>query len=429
MSNSEQMTGPSGPQTDTAAREGDGRVAGAAPEAPARTVASAAARQAAFVLQDAGTALVAEGCRQALPRGTADTLAARVRAFFAAAPTGPALLVGALPFAREHPDCLYQPDRVRHVQAAAGLPLRVPSGAAPAIARTALVPEPAADAYHAAVARSTALMRAEHGRADALRKVVLSRSLRVVADAAADPWQLARRLAADSSVTTYLAVLPGTGDVPDALVGATPELLVSRRGRRVHSHPLAGSARRHRDPVRDRDAAEALLVSRKDHDEHRMVVEAILDALAPLCTQLQAPPRPSLHSTASMWHLGTRIEGELRDADVDAAALAALLHPTPAICGQPPERARALIAELEPYDRGFYAGALGWTDAAGDGDWYVAIRCAQWHGADLRLYAGAGIVAESDPALETEETSAKFAALLDALGLGEPASPTQEPSP
>ena len=118
-----------------------------------------------------------------------------------------------------------------------------------------------------------------------------------------------------------------------------------------------------------------------------------------------------------MWHLGTRIEGMLKDPEMPSVVLAALLHPTPAVCGVPMARANALIHDLEPVPRDFYAGAVGWCDARGDGAWYVAIRCAEIAGATARLYAGAGIVPGSDPMAEAAETGAKFGAFLAALGL------------
>ncbi len=125
-----------------------------------------------------------------------------------------------------------------------------------------------------------------------------------------------------------------------------------------------------------------------------------------------------------MWHLGTRIEGELKDPEAlawtSSAALAALLHPTPAVCGTPRAPAADAIAALEPMPRGFYAGAVGWCDAAGDGDWHVALRCARVQGREARLFAGAGIVADSVPALEGAETRAKFNAMLNALGVASP---------
>lgn len=204
------------------------------------------------------------------------------------------------------------------------------------------------------------------------------------------------------------------------LVGASPELLISRRGAAILSHPLAGSARRSPDLTEDEAAAQALLTSDKDRREHGLVVEAIMDLLAPWCSDLRAPPGPALVSTRTMWHLGTRIEGRLRRPDEGSAAeLAALLHPTPAVCGSPRDRAAELIRELEAYDRSFYAGAVGWTNAVGDGAWYVALRCAEVCGREARLYAGAGIVEGSDPAAEADETSGKFQAVLRALGVDE----------
>jgi isochorismate synthase len=127
-----------------------------------------------------------------------------------------------------------------------------------------------------------------------------------------------------------------------------------------------------------------------------------------------------------MWHLGTRIVGTLKDEETPVAELAAALHPTPAVCGLPRRRAAEVISALEGYDRGFYAGAVGWADEQGDGEWYVSIRSARIAGAHATLYAGAGIVAGSDPAAETDETSAKFVAMLSALGIDEHGHGLQE---
>lgn len=354
-----------------------------------------------------------DGVQQRLPAGPAATLGARVADFFAGRTDGPALLVGALPFDPAHEDALFQPAQV-------STPTSAPVPAVMALGGHA-VEMPTAAGYADAVARC--IERLDTGAApgaEVLRKVVLARSLRVDAPVAIDPRALAARLGADRSVTTYVTPVPASaGGAAGWLVGATPELLVSRRGRAIVSHPLAGSARRLADPDADRRAAEALMESVKDHDEHRHVVDAIIEALAPLCSALQVPPRPSLHATATMWHLGTRITGTLRNADVSAATLAGLLHPTPAVCGTPRPQALEMIRALEPVDRGFYAGAVGWCDAQGDGDWYVSIRCAHVQGRTMRLFAGAGIVSGSQPALEVDETAAKFRALLDALGIDE----------
>ncbi|QCO67290.1 isochorismate synthase [Luteimonas yindakuii] len=364
----------------------------------------------AFRLHTPSERLDAVGCLARLPSGPTDTLGARVDAFFAARRSGPGLLVGALPFDPHADDALYQPERV-----GAAAPGSRDDGAC--LRPSAAVAEPSEADYAAAVSRCVARLDtadAPHG----LHKVVLARSLRVEAAAPVDPQRLAARLGEDASVTTYVMPLPvAAGEAPAWLVGATPELLVSRRGTAVVSHPLAGSARRWREPARDAAAARALLASGKDHEEHHHVVEAILDTLAPLCSRLHAPVAPSLHATRTMWHLGTRIEGTLKDPAVSSAHLAGLLHPTPAVCGTPRLPALEAIRALEPVDRGFYAGAVGWTDADGDGEWHVSIRCARVQGRVLRLFAGAGIVAGSEPALEVDETAGKFRAMLDALGI------------
>ncbi|WP_277810072.1 isochorismate synthase [Chromohalobacter canadensis] len=363
-----------------------------------------------FLLRAPQHALATTGCRQRLPGGPTATLEARVKAFFAAFPPGPPLLVGALPFDPRAKDALYQPQQSSQPAAMDGA--RFPDLSEDAIA------EPTAEAYAEMVARCVAQLQSGEGE---LRKAVLARSLRMRAAETVAPLALASRLGRDPSVTTYAVPLPVAADeAPAWLVGATPELLVSRRGRTVVSHPLAGSARRSRDAAEDACVADILKGSTKDLDEHRYVVEAIVEALAPLCSELEAPALPSLHATETMWHLGTRIVGTLKEPAPSSTALAALLHPTPAVCGTPRQAAMEAIRTLEPVERGFYAGAVGWVDAQGDGDWYVAIRCAHVQGRDLRLFAGAGIVADSQPLLEVEETSAKFMALLQALGIDEP---------
>ena len=282
---------------------------------------------------------------------------------------------------------------------------------------------PTPDGYAAAVAEAVRRMRAGE-----LDKVVLARMLRVPGPV--DLAALLRRLAErDPHAYVFAADLPAQADsgAPGdraarrrTLVGASPELLISRRGSLVVSNPLAGSAPRSPDPAEDRARAAALLASAKNAHEHALVVAAVADALRPFCLGLDVPAAPSLIRTASMWHLSTRISGWLADPSISSLQLAAALHPTPAICGWPVDTARAVIGELEPFDRDCYTGVVGWCDAAGNGEWALAIRCAQI-GDDgaLQLYAGAGIVAESVPADELAETSAKFRTLGSAMGLKE----------
>jgi isochorismate synthase len=340
--------------------------------------------------------------------GPTHTISERVGASLRKAGPG-AVIAGALPFDRASDDCLWQSYR-----AAPDALLR------PAITqslRWRLRAEPDIADYAASVQRALDIMSAEHGQPDALAKIVLSRSLVAMADRDIDLQALLGRLSIDPGVTGFLVPLPNKDGAQRTLVGATPELLVSKTGTAICSYPLAGSAKRQKDMAADALAASGLCTSEKDIREHAMVVEFILDTLTPYCRQLRRPEGTALTSTASMWHLGTRIEGELSDPDIPVVALAAALHPTPAVCGLPAPRAAKLISEIEAYDRDFYAGAVGWCDEHGDGAWYVTIRCAEISGRQARLYAGAGIVPGSDPQAEAEETGAKFGAMMSALGI------------
>jgi isochorismate synthase len=271
---------------------------------------------------------------------------------------------------------------------------------------------PSPERHLAAVAAAVAAL---HDRR--LRKVVLARALDLDFAEPVRPAQILRNLVKDNPRDyTFVAELPNAR----TLIGATPELLLARTGSRVFSHPHAGSMPRSADPAVDRANGEALFVSGKDHVEHSVLAEAVVETLRPFCRKLAAPSEPKLVSTPTMWHLGTTVTGELIDRDITALHLAAALHPTPAICGTPTAAARQLVGELEPYDRDYYAGAVGWVDAAGDGEWAVAIRCAEVADSSMRLYAGGGIVPGSDPKAELDETSAKFQTLLRAMGLDLP---------
>jgi isochorismate synthase len=375
---------------------------------PAAAALAEAAPLLAFV--SAAGVLLGHGQAAALPRGPAATLGARVAAFFRDA--GPdAVLAGALPFARQAADHLVQPRRISRTATPAAA-----SAAAWAPMRWSLAHEPDATGYAAAVQRALDIMAAEQGT-ERLTKIVLARSLLARAERPIDLGALLHRLATDPAVTAFLVPLPADGATPRVLAGATPELLLAKQGGRIRSHPLAGSARRQADAAADSAAAAALARSDKDRREHAIVADFILDTLAPFCRRLSAPDGTTLFKTRSMWHLGTRIEGELKDEAVSSAELAALLHPTPAVCGLPRDKAARLIGEIEPQDRGFYAGAVGWCDGRGDGAWHVSIRCAEIAGDTARLYAGAGIVPGSDPWAEAAETGAKYAALLTALGI------------
>jgi isochorismate synthase len=186
----------------------------------------------------------------------------------------------------------------------------------------------------------------------------------------------------------------------------------------VTCQPFAGSAPRSADSDLDAATGAALADSAKNRHEHQLVIDTTAEVLRPLCNELTIAPTPKLSRTAALWHLRTPISGRLRDTSTTALDLALALHPTPAVGGVPPDAAAKLIATLEG-DRGFYAGAVGWCDARGDGAWAVSIRCAQLS-ADRRTalaHSGGGIVAESDPDDEVAETTMKFVTILTALGV------------
>ncbi|GGB18164.1 isochorismate synthase [Allosediminivita pacifica] len=372
-------------------------------QTPFPSLSQSAGTLPAFAFRNGTGTRVAAGPVDPLARGGVDTLDARLSSALSGL-AADGLIGGALPFDRGAEDCLWRAGRMDSSWPVA-------FGAPATSAR--LEPQPSAATYAGAVARALERLEAD-GR---LSKVVLARSLQVHSATPISANALLARLAGDPAVMAFLVALPEGGETGRQLVGASPELLVAKEGVEVSSHPLAGSAARSEDPARDRAAAEALAGSAKDRREHALVVEAILDTLSPLCDRLGTPEGTQVTSTGSMWHLGTRVAGRLRDPETPVPLLAAALHPTPAVCGAPRDAAAALIRELEGFERGFYAGATGWCDARGDGAWYVSIRCAELRGHAARLFAGAGIVPGSVPEQEAAETGAKFGAMLRALDL------------
>ncbi|MFJ7954364.1 isochorismate synthase DhbC [Lysinibacillus sp. NPDC096418] len=201
------------------------------------------------------------------------------------------------------------------------------------------------------------------------------------------------------------------------IIGASPELLVSKKGDHIFANPLAGSRPRSKDPIEDERRAKELLESQKDLSEHAVVVKAVKKSLEAMCKSLIVPEKPSLIQTEAMWHLSTEITGELKDTSISSLTLAKIMHPTPAVCGSPTEKAREEICEIEPFDREYFTGIIGWCDQNGDGEWVVTIRCAEVQDNTLRLFAGAGIMSDSKPEDELAETSAKFRTMLSAMNL------------
>jgi isochorismate synthase len=205
--------------------------------------------------------------------------------------------------------------------------------------------------------------------------------------------------------------------VPDGtFFGASPEPLVARQGPNVSCHPLAGTIARGTTARRDADAQRWLARSVKDHHEHRFVVEDIAAVLTPLCATLTVPAEPSLVTFRSVAHLGTRIEGQLM-GKTSVLELVRQLHPTPAVGGTPRDVALAAITEGEPVRRDYWAGPVGWVDAAGNGEWVIGIRSARLHDdtQSVTVQAGAGVVADSVPEHEGAETNVKLATVLESL--------------
>ncbi|MFW0787551.1 isochorismate synthase [Gordonia sp. CPCC 206044] len=246
-------------------------------------------------------------------------------------------------------------------------------------------------------------------------KVVLARSMDLRVEPAVEVPDLLSAFAHGNAEHNAFAVALGAAGW---LVGSTPELLLRKEGREVTCRPYAGSAPRSDDPELDRAAADSLAASVKDRAEHAFVVDYLRDRLAPLCADLDVPTEPEVRSTGEIWHLATPIRATLRDETITALDLAVALSPTPAVCGTPSDVAAQIIAEIEG-DRGLYGGTVGWCDADGDGEWMVTIRCLELSadGHSLRTWAGGGIVAQSDPQAELDETTAKFRTVRNALGL------------
>ena len=356
-----------------------------------------------FVLSGPGGTLVAQGVRTAYP----DHDAARGALVRADAP----IIVGTLPFDTNLPAALIVPDSYRFTDA---LPPRAVAPV-PGVRVTGTVPS--AEQHGARISRALDVLR---DPASGLRKVVLARALDLSADAPIDAVTVLSRLAAtDPNAYSYLADLSPAGAAYEgqALIGASPELLVARRGDCVTCQPFAGSAPRSADPETDRANGAALAHSAKNLVEHSLVVDAMRKALDPLCVDLQIAPAPELSRTTALWHLSTPITGRLRERSTTAMDLALALHPTPAVGGVPTDSAVAMIAELEG-DRGFYAGTTGWCDHNGDGRWVVSIRCAVLakDRMSARAYSGGGIVADSEVNDEIAETTTKFNTILTALG-------------
>lgn len=265
-----------------------------------------------------------------------------------------------------------------------------------------------AEGYRDAVAEASRRMTA--GDAS---KVVLARDLVGTVPASADLRRLVRALAEDYPDCWTFAV--------DGLIGASPETLITVEDGRVTARVLAGTRARGADTDADVAASVDLVSSAKDQEEHRYAVRSLLETLRPHTRVLAAAQEPFTLKLPNVWHLATDVEGSLSDG-ASALDLLADLHPTAAVGGTPTAAAMRMIRDLEPFDRGRYAGPVGWIDGSGNGEWAIALRCAQIdvdeHDGDvipITAYAGAGILPESDPEAELLETRVKFRPIVDAL--------------
>lgn len=336
------------------------------------------------------------------------------------------MVAGCIPFNPDHPTALFTPHTWQHYNTGwLELQRRDVGDAQTPNEQTSISDSPQSwqeiPSPQEHIARvASAVERIERGDMD---KVVLARSLTTRFRQPLSVIRMLDRLVtADHDGRGFLASLDAAGGcyANTHIVGSSPEILITRRGSRIFTYPLAGTAARRLDNRdADRHTALALQNSSKDLDEHRFVVEAIEEALQPWCHELDVPPLPTLTHTDHVWHLGTPIRGTLASTETTALELALALHPTPAVAGTPRAEAMQHIREVEG-ERGFYAGAVGWSDASGDGHWRVLLRAGHLSdgGQTMTMHAGGGIVADSDPEHELAETYLKFSPMLSALGSG-----------
>ena len=370
-----------------------------------------------FLFTSPWRSLVTQGCYTPLTEPVQDAAALdgdfqrQLRQHFAAAKKQgieKPILVGAIPFDVSQPAALFIPESHQTFQRAdllAALPTEL--RALPAVRRRTALPDH--DAFTQMVADAVAATQ----RGD-LDKVVLSRLMDIVTEQPVDSAALMQRVMAQNPNSYHFHLPLPQGGV---LLGASPELMLRKQGDDFSSCPLAGSARRASDTQTDRAAGATLMNSSKDRHEHQLVTDAMRTTLQPRSRLLSVPTVPSLITTATLWHLATQIDGEVQDTRENALSLACLLHPTPALSGFPHQQAQQLIQQLEPFDRQLFGGIVGWCDDAGNGEWVVTIRCGTVHDSRVRLFAGAGIVADSQPESEWRETGVKLDTMLRAFGL------------
>lgn len=320
------------------------------------------------------------------------------------------VVVGAVPFDDSLPAHLVLPSEVvragSHETAAGGGP---GAGADARRERGAARVAPGPDEYVRGVRR--ALTRVGRGELDS---VLLGRCLELPGESV-DPVRAVRSLAGRADGGAFAVALPRRGEdgsrdsygpAPElgrTLVGSTPDVLVSRRGPWVTVNATAGALPRGRDEAEDRQRADELLGSRRHRDEHALEVAALAEAVRSMCRDVTVAERPTATSSASSWHLRTTVTGRLRDSETSSLSVATAVHEASTVRGSPV--ARSVATEGEPFDRGFFCGLVGWCDSTGDGDWTLADRCAEIEDEALRVFAGSGVVAGSDPDAELAATT------------------------
>jgi isochorismate synthase len=363
---------------------------------------------ATFVFSTPEYRLTGHGVRAVVaPRtwGGADVAAAVEELLHRGGHEGP--VVGCIPFDTSRPAVLYVPEDVTWRHGAGATGTDGSDGSAPAASPT---PLPDSPGYREAVRR--AVERIDAGE---LEKVVLARTAVLEADRPFDIDRLVGDLgAANPHAYIYRTDLGDDG----TLVGASPELVLRSRKGAVTSFPLAGSVPRdHGNPERDRELTRRLLVSPKDRAEHGHVVHQVGSVFRRHAENVVVPEEPSVVATPVILHLGSRVTGRLPGPNSPATLMEMLydLHPTPAVCGWPTAAARAVIDDLEDFDRGMYSGLVGWVDAEGNGEWALSLRGGVVSGERARLFAGAGIVSGSVPEDEHRETATKFATFARVL--------------
>jgi menaquinone-specific isochorismate synthase len=365
-----------------------------------------------YVFEQEGHGLAGRGValRIALPDGIGGDVSVVAEGLAGIVGDGVPLALGALPFERSEPTSLVVPSVVVRRDSDGRQWRTVVGDHAPELLAS---PDPVLpDGFSLTSPRShpdwqrtieDAIAEIDGGR---LEKVVVAREVLVEANRPIVVPDVLERLRSLYPACVVFFV--------DGFLGASPELLIERRGVSVRSHPLAGTFPRSGDPHADELLAAALVASVKDQREHRFVIEEIERVLRPRCSALDVPASPSIMQLRNVLHLGTEIGGTL-SSPTTALELAAALHPTPAVAGTPTAEALTWLAEHEGLCRGRYAGPVGWVDAEGDGMFAIGIRSAEVEGRRARLFAGVGVVEGSDPRRELVETQLKLQAILAAV--------------